>query len=87
MAKKKPVFTYRMTKPAMGSGRRRIVKYGVTENPERRENQNKNAGLGDKLVKIRRHATREDAEAHERRLIQGYKQRNNNRRPPGNKRG
>lgn len=85
MAKQKKHVVYKMIKSAE-SGRGQIVKYGVTNDPGRRERENIGDGLGDRLEVVACHKTREDAKAHERNLIQGFERRNNER-PPGNKQG
>ena len=62
----------------------RIIKYGITDNPNSREGQNRRAGLGDKLRREGPIVTRKSAKLWESSSISSYKRRNG-RLPPGNK--
>ena len=62
----------------------RIVKYGITDNPQRREGENLRAGLGAKMRKEGSNVSRESAGRWERRKIGDFERRTG-RLPTGNK--
>ena len=62
----------------------RIIKYGITDNPNRREGENRRAGLGKVLRREGPIVTRRSGLDWEKHSRQSYKRRNG-RLPPGNK--
>ena len=62
----------------------RIIKFGVTDDPDRRESENIGAGLGDTMWIEGPRVTRESALNWEAQKIEAYQQRNG-KAPPGNK--
>lgn len=62
----------------------RINKFGITNNPTRREGENRSAGNGRTMRAEGPKVTRQSALGWERQKIEDY-QRRNGRRPPGNK--
>ena len=63
-----------------------ILKYGKTNNPERREPENQRDGIGGTLRKEGPKVTDESARNWEQRMIEQYTQRHGHP-PPGNKQG
>lgn len=79
MARRRPYRTYKMV-----DGRGRTVKYGITKRPRGRQQENRRAGLGNKIVPMSGARTRKSAKARETELIDKYTRRTG-RKPPGNK--
>lgn len=79
MAQKRPYQVYKST-----DRRGRTVKYGITKRPHARQQENRRAGLGDRLVPMSGPRTRKGAKARETELIDKYT-RSKGHKPPGNK--
>ncbi len=72
------------TRYTMRGAGNRIVKFGITNDPSRRESENKSAGNGTSMRVEGPKVSRDSALGWERSKIENYQQRNG-RRPPGNK--
>ena len=79
MPKKRDTRAYKMV-----DDRGRTQKYGITNDLERREAENRSDGHGEKIVPMSGPRTRPSAKSRETELIDKYQQQRGHK-PPGNK--